>query len=224
MRRDLDSSGNVEALDEFTKRAFEVLTSSRLVEALDLSREDPRVRDAYGPGSEKPVDDGAPCLNQQFLLARRLVEAGVRCVTLSYGRWDFHGQNFRQLKTYLPMLDQGLCALVQDLHERGLDRDVSVVVWGEFGRTPRINKDVGRDHWAPVSCCLLAGGGMKTGQVIGATDRTGAYAKDRPVHIQEVLATLYHNLGIDVGRQTVTGPSGRPMYLLDRSEPIKELL
>jgi uncharacterized protein (DUF1501 family) len=122
------------------------------------------------------------------------------------------------------MLDQGVSALVQDLHERGLDKDVSVIVWGEFGRTPTINKDGGRDHWPRVSCALLAGGGFKTGQAIGTTDRLGGEAEDRPVHFQEIFATLYHALGLDPNRTTVTDLTGRPQYLVDGYNPIAELI
>jgi hypothetical protein len=224
LRRDIDAAGTFEALDAFNQRALDVLTSSKLVEALDVTREEPRLRDRYGIGSSKNVDDGGPCWNDQFVIARRLVEAGVRCVTLAFGRWDYHGNNFGQCKERLPKLDQALSALVQDLHDRGLDQDVSVVAWGEFGRTPRINKDAGRDHWAPVSCALLACGGMKMGQVIGSTNHLGEYAKDRPVHMQEVFATLYHQLGIDVKERTIVGPSGRPVYLLDKQDPLQELI
>ena len=135
--------------------------------------------------------------NDQLLMARRLVEAGARCVTVAYGFWDTHGQNFRHLKQHLPLFDQGISALVEDIYARGLDRDVTVVVWGEFGRTPKINKDAGRDHWAPVNCALLAGGGMKVGQVIGSTDSSAARAAGRPDPVPDVLATVYHNLGID---------------------------
>jgi uncharacterized protein (DUF1501 family) len=157
-------------------------------------------------------------------MARRLVEAGARCVTLAFGRWDYHSKNFDQCRAHLPKLDRGLSALIEDIHARGLDRDVSVVVWGEFGRTPKINKDGGRDHWPNVSCALLAGGGMKTGQVIGATDKSGERCKDRPVSFQDVFATLYHNLGIDPAT-TVPNHFGRPMSLLDSSNgPIPELI
>src|SRR5439155_710673 len=157
--------------------------------------------------------DAGPLLNTYFLTARRLVEAGVRCVSLAYGRWDWHGQphgtNFENARDHLPFFDQGVSALVEDLHQRGLDKDVSVVVWGEFGRTPRINPNGGRDHWPQVSCALLAGGGLRTGQVIGSTNRLGEHAKDRPVHFQEIFATLYHCLGIDVHAATVPDRSGR---------------
>jgi uncharacterized protein (DUF1501 family) len=152
------------------------------------------------------------------------VEAGVRCVTLAFSRWDHHGDNFGALRQDLPLLDQGLSALIQDLHQRGLQDDVSVVVWGEFGRTPTINKDGGRDHWPRVSCGLLAGGGMKTGQVIGSTDRLGGEAVDRPVAFGEVFATLYHNLGIDVSSTTLTDLTGRPQYLVDGYKPLREVI
>src|SRR5438445_317062 len=151
-------------------------------------------------------------------------EAGARCVTLAFSRWDHHGDNFGALRQDLPLFDQGLSALVEDLHQRGLDKDVSVVVWGEFGRTPTINKDAGRDHWPRVSCAVLAGGGMKTGQVIGVTDRLGGEVTERPVQFGDVFASLYHNLGIDVTKVTVNDLSGRPQYLVDSGcQPLREL-
>lgn len=214
-RRDADASGSMEGFDAFTQQAFGVLTSSRLAEALDLEREDPKLRDRYGRGTAANQLDGGPKLLDQFLLARRLVEAGVRCVTLAFSRWDWHSDNFKRGREDMPMLDQGVTALVEDLHQRGLDKDVSVIVWGEFGRTPKINPQGGRDHWPQVSCALLACGGMRTGQVIGSTDRLGAEAKDRPVHFQEVFATLYQNLGIDISKVTVPDLSGRPRYLVE---------
>ena len=223
MRREVDSNGAIEGMDAFTRRAFDILTSSKLVEALDVTREDPRLRAKYGVGDMTPVDDGGPCCNDQFLMARRLVEAGVRCVTLAFARWDYHANNFKQCRERLPKLDQGLATLIQDLHDRGLDKDVSVVVWGEMGRTPRINAKGGRDHWPSVACALLAGGGMRTGQVIGSTNRLGEVPKDRPVTVQSVFATLYHNLGIDPST-TVPNHTGRPMYLLDELAPIRELI
>ncbi len=224
-RRDADSSGMMDGLDNFNQQAFGVLTSSRLMEALDLKREDPKLVARYGKGDPKNRDDGGPKLMEHFLMARRLVEAGSRCVTLAFSRWDHHGDNFGACRQDMPMLDQGLSALIEDLHQRGMEKDVSVVVWGEFGRTPKINKQAGRDHWPNVSCALLAGGGMRTGQVIGSTDRMGAEAKDRPVHFQEVFATLYHRLGIDVNQVTVRDLSGRPEYLVDRGyQPMREVI
>jgi hypothetical protein len=225
LRRELDASGKMNALDAFTQQALGVLTSSRLAEALDVSREDPRVRERYGKGDPNNYGDGAPRNLEHFLIARRLVEAGARCVTLNFGRWDFHAQNFSEFKnTHGPQFDQGMSALVADLHERGLDKDVSVVAWGEFGRTPVINKDAGRDHWPQVGCALLAGGGMRMGQVIGATDRLGGLPVERPVHFGEVLATLYHQLGIDPNAVTLRDLAGRPQYLVDNHQPMPELI
>ena len=148
----------------------------------------------------------------------------ARCVTLAFGAFDWHENNFVGLRQQAPLLDQGLSALVEDLRERGLDRDVTVVAWGEFGRSPRINGTAGRDHWPLVSCALLAGGGMRVGQVIGSTNRNGETAKDRPVHFREVIATVYHNLGIDVQHTTLDDFAGRPQYLTDHSRPIPELV
>jgi len=224
-RRDVDTSGQISGLDAYTQQAFGILTSSALVEALDLTREDPRVVEMYGKGDPKNRDDGGPKLMEQFLAARRLVEAGVRCVTLAFSRWDHHGDNFGALRQDLPLLDQGLSALIQDLHDRGLEKDVSVVVWGEFGRTPTINKDSGRDHWPRVSCALLAGGGLRHGQVIGSTDRLGGEANSRPVNFGEVHATLYHALGLDVNKVTVNDLTGRPQFLVEAGQqPMKELV
>ena len=224
-RRDLDASGMMEGIDVFNEQAFGILTSSKLLHALDIEKEDKAIRDSYGKGDPKNRDDGGPKLMEHFLVARRLVEAGVRCVTLAFSRWDHHGDNFGALRQDLPLLDQGLSALIRDLHQRGLDKDVSVVVWGEFGRTPTINKDAGRDHWPRVSCALLAGGGMKHGQVIGATDRLGGEASERAVTFPEVFATLYHSLGVDVGKVTVKDLTGRPQYLVDAGhQPMRELV
>jgi hypothetical protein len=225
MRRDVDTSGKMAALDSFTQDAFGLLTSNRLANALDVSREDPRVRERYGKGDPRNYGDGAPRNLEHFLIARRLVEAGVRCVTLNFGRWDFHSNNFSEFKnTHGPLFDQGVSALVEDLHERGLDQDVSVVAWGEFGRTPIINKDAGRDHWPQVGCGLLAGGGMRHGQVIGATDRLGATPIQRPVHFGEVLATLYQRLGLDPNTAPFRDLAGRPQYLVDQHRPMPELI
>lgn len=212
-------------MDEINQQAMNILTSNRLVEALDLSKEHPRVRDRYGKGDPKRFGDGAPRNLEHFLLARRLVEAGARVVTLNFGRWDFHSDNFNGLKkTHLPQFDQGLAALVEDLHERGLDKDVAVVAWGEFGRTPRINKDAGRDHWPRVGCAFLAGGGFKTGKYVGATDRLGGEITDRPIHFGEVFATLYRHLGLDAKSITLPDLAGRPQYLVDDWDPMPELI
>jgi hypothetical protein len=223
-RRDVDSSGLMNGLDSFNEQAFGMLTSNKVLEALDIEKEDSKIREMYGKGDPKNRDDGAPKLMEHFLMARRLVEAGARCVTLAFSRWDHHGDNFGALRQDLPLLDQGLSALITDIYQRGLDKDVSVVVWGEFGRTPTINKDGGRDHWPRVSCALVTGGGMKLGQVIGSTDRLGGEAVERPVQFGEVFATLYHNLGIDVSKPLLTDLTGRPQFLVDGYAPMKELV
>lgn len=223
IRRDLDNK--LAGQDAFTQQALGVLTSSKLAEALDISQEDPRTRERYGKGFAANYGDGAPRNQEHFLIARRLVEAGARCVTLNFGRWDFHSNNFSEFKnTHGPQFDQGMAALVEDLHERGLDQDVSVVAWGEFGRTPIINKDAGRDHWPRVGGALLAGGGMKMGQVIGATDRLGGEIAARPVHFGEVLSTLYQRLGINAQQTTLPDLAGRPQYLVDHYAPLPELV
>ena len=154
------------ALDEFTSQALGILTSSKLADALDISREDPKVVERYGPANANFVSDGAPRVTTNFLVARRLVEAGARYVTLNFSRWDWHGNNFGRARQDVPLLDQALTALVSDLHERGLDKDVSVVCWGEFGRTPKINDKAGRDHWPKANFAILAGGGMRNGRCL----------------------------------------------------------
>ena len=226
-RRQWDNKGAMEGMDVFTQRAMGILTSSELFDALDVSKESEKTRERYGSGNpNQPKGDGAPRVPQNLLLARRLVEAGARVVTVNYSFWDWHGQNFRNAKEELPVFDRGVSALVEDLHERGLDKDCTVVVWGEFGRTPKINKDAGRDHWPRVSCALMAGGGMKTGQVIGETDRLGGEPVSRPVTFEEVHATLYRNLGINLANAPrLFDFRGRPQYLVNPDvKPIAELV
>jgi hypothetical protein len=211
VRSEVDATGAMNGMDAFAAKAFEMITSPKTRNALDLTREDPRLRDRYGSGGAN------------FLMARRLIESGARCVTLAIGGWDTHGNNFGHLRQQLPVVDQAVSALVDDLHSRGLDKDCAVVMWGEFGRTPRVNAGAGRDHWPPVMSALVAGGGLRTGQVIGSSNSRGEVAKDRPVSVQKVLATLYHALGVDPAT-TINTNSGRPMYLLDEREPIEELI
>jgi hypothetical protein len=216
LKREADAGGQLRTADAHTQRAFDVLTSSKLMDALDLSREDPRVRDRYGDGKPYKYQlDGAPTANDQLLMARRLVQAGARCVSLTFGRWDSHGKNFDLVRDHGAKLDQALSALVWDLERLDILNDVTVIAWGEFGRTPQINKEAGRDHWPQVSCAILAGGGLKTGQAIGSTDRTGGSAKDRPVTFGEVFATLYHALGVNPETTAVLDPTGRPQYPAD---------
>ncbi len=224
LKRDIDRSGSLAGMDVFGQQALDVLTSSKLLDALDLSKEDPKIVERYGDGKPyKYQYDGAPTCNDHLLIARRLIEAGVRVVSLSYGRWDSHSQNFDLVRDHGGKLDQCLSALITDLDERGMLDDVSIVVWGEFGRTPKINNNAGRDHWSKVSCAFMAGGGIRAGQAIGATNRLGEHAVERPVRQQEIIATLYHNMGIDVSATTLVDPTGRPQYLIE-DHPISELI
>jgi hypothetical protein len=231
LRRDVDTSSMMAGMDAFTEQALGLLTSSRLAEALDLSKEDPRTVARYGTGDATVFIDGngAPRVPQSLLVARRLIEAGVRVVTLNYSKWDWHGGSydtiFNREKEDFPIFDNCVSALVDDLHDRGLADDCAVVVWGEFGRTPKISAQVGRDHWPQVNCALLAGGGMTHGQVIGATDRIAGEAVARPVTFGEVYATLFRHLGIDTQQTTITDLNGRPQYLVeDDAIAIPELL
>lgn len=210
VRRDVDASGTMNGLDTFTARAFDMVASGAVRNALDLSKEDAKTRERY-----KGVD--------AFLTARRLIEAGVGCVTLSIGSWDTHGQNFQALKRQLPTVDRAVANLIQDLHDRGLQDDVVTVMWGEFGRTPKINMNAGRDHWPAVMSAMVAGGGLKMGQAIGTSSARGEYPKDRPYRVPQVLSTLYQAMGIDPS-QTFNNGSGRPMYILDDRNPVTELL
>ncbi|MFM7149450.1 MAG: DUF1501 domain-containing protein, partial [Gemmataceae bacterium] len=211
------------SMDANYHRAFDVLTSNKLLQAMDIQRESPKVIERYGHGTPKHMGDGAPMWNDQLLIARRLVEAGVRVVTVAYGFWDTHGQNFRHLKEHLPLFDRGISALVEDLYDRGLDKECTLLVWGEFGRSPKINKDAGRDHWSPVNSAIFAGGGLKVGQVLGSTDSTAATAKDFPIHYRDVLATVYSTLGIDC-HSMIYDVSNRPNPILPpEAKPISRL-
>jgi hypothetical protein len=212
VRRDIDATGTMSGLDSFSQRAFDMISSGATRRALDLQREDPRTRDRY-----RGVE--------QFLTARRLVEAGVGCVTLAYGGWDTHSANFSTLRRQLPELDRGIANLIQDLHERGMDQDVVTVVWGEFGRTPRVGDSTpdGRGHWPNVMSAMIAGGGLKMGQAIGSSTARGESPRDRPYRVPQVLSTVYHALGIDPS-QTFPNQSGRPMYILEDRAPVVELL
>jgi hypothetical protein len=235
LRRDMDSQAQFAGADTFTAQALDMITSARAREAFDLSREPEKVRRRYGDRDSKYAYVGkSPDTawdGEKFLLARRLVEAGVSVVSLRIGSWDHHGDVIQSqrgvsiwhsLRTVLPLLDRSIHALVTDLRERGLDNEVLVLVWGEFGRTPKI-WNTGRDHWSEVGCALLSGGGMKMGQVIGETDSQAAHPRNRPVGCQNVIATVYHALGIDPAEK-VPDFSGRPQYLLDDREPIRELV
>jgi hypothetical protein len=234
LRRELDTRQEFAAMDTFTAQALDVITSPRAREAFDLSREPDRVRAKYGSRTARYIYGNEPTPTvpwpaEKFLLARRLVEAGVSVVTLRVGTWDYHGRTsgtgniFVGLRSQLPLLDRSIYALVTDLHERGLDREVAVLVWGEFGRTPRINTVEGRDHWPDSGFALFAGGGLRTGLVVGETDSRGERARNRALSPQNVLATVYHALGIDP-TQSLPDFTGRPRPLLDDPAPIAELV
>jgi hypothetical protein len=235
-RREVDARGAVNGIDTYQQQAMDVLTSSRLAHALDLSREDSRVRARYGLDREHPDERDGKTHLDQFLLARRCIEAGARCVTLAFTRWpfgrvlrgdhnwDWHRDLFPEARDALPLLDLGLSALIEDLHQRDMLNDVAIVMWGEFGRTPRINANGGRDHWPRVCSALVAGGGMRMGQVIGSTNRWAEEPRSRPVHFREVFASLYHQLGIDVNTTQFHDLSGRPQYLVGEHRPMVELV
>lgn len=218
LRRDADASGMMEGMDAFTRQAFEMVTGKAAREALDLNRESASTRDRYGRTMERGHSWG-----QSLLLARRLVEAGVSFVTVGCGGWDDHGQALvKDLPRRASIYDAAVAALIEDLHERGLDKKVAVLIWGEFGRTPRINKG-GRDHWPSSMSALLAGGGLKMGQVIGSTNAKGERPRDRSLHPNDVWATLYKQLGID-HTQAFVNPQGRPIPILPHGTPIAELV
>jgi hypothetical protein len=210
-----DRASQFASVDRFSREALEMVAGSRAQEAFDLRRESAETRDRYGRTTA----------GQGFLLARRLVEAGVTFVTvLPGGGWDTHVNNFSILKkSCAPLIDRALAALVSDLYERGLDRRVLVLISGEFGRTPTINAQAGRDHWPGAFSTLFAGGGMRVGQVVGATDRRGRYPITHAYGPGDVLATVYHFLGIDPRAQFLDR-SGRPISVLNEGRPIPELL
>lgn len=229
IKRRVDATGMMGAMDSFNQQAVSILTSGRFAEAMDLSKESPETMERFtgprGGSGEQFVTAEGPESVRKFLLARRLIEAGVRCVSVSISDFDTHSKNFPRLRNLLPIVDHGLYALVTDLEERGMLDDVSIVVWGEFGRTPRVDpKSGGRHHWPRVGPAIVAGGGMRTGQVIGSTDRTAGTVTSRPVHYKDVCATLYSTLGIDALNSTLIDPQGRPQYLLDEGTPLPELL
>jgi uncharacterized protein DUF1501 len=211
LNREIDSGGAFAGHGTFTARAMEMITSSKTREAFDLSKESPQAHERYGKFCEN------------FLMARRLVEAGISVVTLKVGDWDTHEKNFRDMRDQLPQLDQGFHALVTDLYDRGLEKDVAVVMWGEFGRAPRISRGDGRDHWPEAGAAVVAGGGFRVGQVIGDTDAHGGVATGTPYTPSNVLACLYRHLGIDPNTE-IPDREGRPMRVLDDQEPVRELM
>jgi uncharacterized protein (DUF1501 family) len=213
IERARDASGIMEGLDRFATSAFEMVTGPAARKAFNLGQEDPRLRDRFGRTQ----------IGQSCLLARRLVEAGVTFVTISEGNWDHHGQLFQQCRNQLPPLDQAIAALVEDLSSRGLAEKVLLVVWGEFGRTPRVNGAAGRDHWPGAMSALVAGGGLRMGQAVGATTRKGEQPAERPLHPEDLLHTVYRVLGINTGHE-FRNEAGRPMAVLNQGRPIEELV
>jgi uncharacterized protein (DUF1501 family) len=214
MRSMIDSDGVSSAMDQFTRQAFGLLTTDRAQQAFELRRESAATREKYGQNS----------FAQSVLLARRLVEAGVSLVTVRMSSsWDDHRDVARAMGAKGPVYDRAVAALVSDLYDRGLDRDVMVVSMGEFGRTPRVNVNAGRDHWGQLMSVLIAGGGLRMGQIVGSSNSKGEVPKDSPYRPENVLATIYRHLGIDT-HQTFNDLTGRPRYVLERREVIAELV
>ncbi|HEX3148428.1 MAG TPA: DUF1501 domain-containing protein [Gemmataceae bacterium] len=210
-RRDVERSGLMHGMDAFETQAFDLVVG-KARDAFNIGKEDPRLRDQYGPG-----------VGERLLLARRLCEAGVGFVTVHSGGWDMHGSIEKGFRQQGPAVDRAVCAFVADLAERGLEDDILLVITGEFGRTPKLNTAAGRDHWAPLSTLAFAGGGLKMGQVIGESSARAEAPKSRPIGPQDLMATLFHVLGMPADLQYVD-PSGRPMTMLNGGKPIGELL
>jgi hypothetical protein len=228
LRRDVDASGQMDALDRFGQQAWSMLTSPAARDAFDLDREPAPLRERYGflPAFDPKAANrcGAPAWSQRILLARRLVEAGVRLVTVDLRWWDTHVKGFESLRLgFLPRFDRAYSALIEDLDARGLLSSTLVIAWGEFGRTPRVNNDAGRDHYPNVFSAALAGGPVQGGRVVGESDEKGAFPKSNPKTPQDVLATMYQHLGVDVEQQYLNG-TGRPIAVLPGGQPIEELM
>ena len=211
VNREIDRSGLMTGLDSFEAQALD-LVGSKATQAFDIKREDQKTRDRYGKG-----------LGEQMLVARRLCEAGVGFVTINFGGWDMHGKIADAMKKRGPAVDEAVSAFVEDLVARGMDKDVLLVVSGEFGRTPRINNNAGRDHWAPLSTLALAGGGLTMGQVVGESTAKAEVPKSKPISPQDLMATVFHVLGIPQDIQ-FTDPTGRPMNMVVSGKPIAELV
>lgn len=214
LRRDIDGSGLIAGMDGFTQQAWDLVTSPAVQEAFDIGKESKALRERYGRHT----------WGQSTLLARRLVESGVRFVTVDMGGWDTHANNFEELKkNKLPQFDQSFSALIEDLDQRGRLDNTLVLVWGEFGRTPRINPGAGRDHWPNVFTVVMAGGGTKRGLILGESDARAEFPKQRAVSPQDILATMYHQLGIDRHKAYVND-ANRPVDILNYGEPVRELI
>lgn len=228
MRRDLDSTGQMDSLSTFQQRAYGILTSDKAREAFDIESEPQATRERYGFVEKyNPMDPrrcSASAFNQRFLLARRLVESGVRLVTVDCRWWDTHVEGIDSMVNgFLPRWDQAYSALIEDLDQRGLLETTLVLGWGEFGRTPRVNKDNGRDHYPNVFSACIAGGKIKGGRAIGSSDVKGAFPKDNPIQPQDVLATLYDHLGVDIHKDYLD-LAGRPIRTLPHGRVLTELM
>ncbi|MBI61335.1 MAG: hypothetical protein CMO79_02840 [Verrucomicrobiales bacterium] len=227
VRRATDKSGMMLAMDRFNQQAVAILTSGKLADALDLTKEHPKMLERYTPkikfGGEQFYTAEGPTSARKLLMARRLVEAGVRVVSVSISDFDTHSKNFPRMRNLVPIVDHALAALEVDLRSRGLLDEVLVVAWGEFGRTPKVNSKGGRDHWPRVSPAIMFGGGIRTGQVIGATDKIAGECTERPIHYQDIIATMYQHLGLNPNEVTIMDTTGRPQYLCDTGRPVREL-
>ena len=228
LRREVDTSGQLESMDKFQQKAFEMVTSEKARRAFDIDSEPRKIRERYGfiKPYIAPTSDrcGVPAWSQRMLLARRLVEAGVRLVTVDLRWWDTHVKGYETMRDgFLPRWDQAYSALIEDLDERGLLESTMVLAWGEFGRTPKVNKTGGRDHWGKLFSAALAGGGVQGGRVVGASDSIGGEPAENIKTPQDVLATVYAHLGINV-HKLYTDFGGRPFPILSDGKVVEELL
>jgi hypothetical protein len=212
LAKQVQGNDQIDTYDEFHQRAATMILSSEARSAFAIEAENDKVRERYGRNT----------FGQSCLLGRRLIERGVRFVTVNYGGWDHHAKIFDSLTKKLPDMDRGLSALLEDMDTRGLLADTMVLMYGEFGRSPKVNKDAGRDHWGPAASLVFAGAGVTRGQVVGSTDKFGGFATRRPVAPADVACTVYEALGIDP-RKMLVDPAGRPNSILDAGETIKEL-
>lgn len=227
IRREIDQSGSMVAMDKFQRRAWEIISGPKARQAFNLDAEPRKVRERYGfiPAFKAPTPDrcGVPAWSQRFLLARRLVEAGVRLVTVDCRWWDTHVQGVETMREgFLPRWDRAYTALIEDLHLRGLLDTTMVLAWGEFGRTPKMNAKSGRDHWPNVFSAAMAGGGIRGGRVVGASDSKGGVPNRDGKSPQDVLATIYRHLGVDPALSYIDN-NGRPHPALPHGKPIAEL-
>jgi uncharacterized protein (DUF1501 family) len=202
LQSQVHANDQIATYDEFSQKAAQMVLAPEAQAAFDIGKENEKLRDEYGRSE----------FGQSLLMSRRLVESGVRFVTVNYGGWDHHKKIF----------DQSFARFIRDMDERGTLKDTLVVCMGEFGRTPKINKDAGRDHWGRAGSMIFAGAGVRGGNVIGATDKNGAYVTDRPVRPADVAWTIYDALGIDANRELMT-PEGRPSFILTEGAPVREL-